>query len=121
LAQGKRHILFLYFADANELEITANCEILERLEQMATSGPLRDLERQVNVFIDSIVEGRKLLQLEDRGEIPKIDGLHFTIQNLLTRIPIQDWPFPHPTCCPCAFCDSHGESRDIESHMDSEH
>jgi hypothetical protein len=62
--KGKRHILFLNFADANELEITVNEEILERLEQMTGSGPLRDLERQVKVFVDSIVKGRKLLRLD---------------------------------------------------------
>jgi hypothetical protein len=101
---------YLHFADANELEITANGEILGRLKQMTGFGALRDLERQVKVFVDSIVEGRQLLRLEDGGEIPKIDGRHFSVRDLLTRIPIQDWPFSHPTCCPCAFCDSHGES-----------
>jgi hypothetical protein len=77
--ERKTSYSFLHFEYENELEITAYGEILERLEQMAGSGPLRDLERQVKVFMDSIVEGRKLLRLEDRGKIPKIDGLHFTI------------------------------------------
>jgi hypothetical protein len=32
-------------------------------------GTLQDLERQVQVFIDIIVEGRKLQRLEERGQI----------------------------------------------------
>jgi hypothetical protein len=58
----------LYHADANELEITAKEEILSRIDMMFHISLLQDLERQVKVFIDVIIEGRKLQRLEDRAQ-----------------------------------------------------
>jgi hypothetical protein len=89
----KIKLLFLHFADANEPEIMANGAILLRIEEMVGFSTLCDLEKHIHVFIDTIVEGRKLLRLEDRGEIVEIDGLDFPLRQLLTHTPIQDWPF----------------------------
>jgi hypothetical protein len=112
---------FLHYADANEPEIAANREILDRIEQMARSGPLRNLEKQVKVFADVIIEGRKLLRLENVSEIPMIDGLEFSLRDFLTHTSIHYWPFPHATCCPCAFCNSHGDRDALESHLEHDH
>jgi hypothetical protein len=90
LASGKYQIVFLHFADANELEIEANGDILMRIEEMVGFSAPKDREKHVKVFVDTIVEGRKLLRLEDRGEITEIEGLDFTVRQLLTHIPIQD-------------------------------
>jgi prepilin-type processing-associated H-X9-DG protein len=121
LASRKDQIFCLHFADANEPEIVGNGAILSRIEEMIGFSTLRDLEKHVHMFIDTIVEGRKPLRLEDRGEIVEVDGPDFPLRQLLTHIPIQGWPFPHSRYCPCAFCDGHGDRDALESHMEDEH
>jgi hypothetical protein len=61
-----------HYADANELEIEVNESLLSRIEMMFQVDTLQDLERQVQVFIDVIVEGRKLQCLEERNQIHDI-------------------------------------------------
>jgi hypothetical protein len=119
---GKTTFSFcLHYADANELEIAANGAILEWMEQMSRSRPIKDLKMQTKVFADVIIEGRMLLRLENRSEIPISDGLDFSLRDFLTHTLIHYWPFPDPTCCPCAFCDCHGDGDDLESHLEEVH
>jgi hypothetical protein len=99
----------------------ADKAILSRIEEMVGFSILGDLEKHIRVFIDTIVEGRKLLQLEGSGEIVEVDGLDFRLRQLLTHIPIQYWLFPHSCYCPCAFCDGRGDRDALESHMEDEH
>jgi hypothetical protein len=121
LASRKDQITFLHFAGANEPEIMANGAILSRIEEMVGFSTLSNLEKHIRVFVDMIVEGRKLLRLEDRGELVEADGLDFPLRQLLTHISVQDWPFPHSCYCPCAFCDGRGDRDALESHMEDEH
>jgi hypothetical protein len=121
LASRKDQLIFIHFADAHESEIMANEAILSRIEEMVGFSTLSDLEKHIHVFIDTIVEGRKLFRLEDRGEIVEVDGFDFPLRQLLTYIPIQYWPFSHSCYCPCAFCDGHGDRDALESHMEDEH
>jgi hypothetical protein len=111
----------LHYADANEAEIKANEAILTRFEEMFTGGTFQDLERYTEVFLDAIVEGRKLQRRDERGQLPNVTDLDFSIRQLLTHIPIQEWPFPHRCYCPCPFCDAHGEWDALELHLNDAH
>jgi hypothetical protein len=63
----------------SEPKIMANGAILSRIEEMVGFSTLTDLEKHAHVFIDTIVEGRKLLRLDDRGETVEVDGLDFPL------------------------------------------
>jgi hypothetical protein len=111
----------LHYADANEFEIAANEEILSRIEMMFEIDPLKDRERKVRVFIDAIVEGRKLQRLEKLGQIPDVADLNFPLRQLLKHVPIQEWPFPHSLHYSCSFYDTHGDRDAFESHLAENH
>jgi hypothetical protein len=117
----RAHTHSLHYADAYEVESAANKETLSRIEMMFEIGPLKNLEQKVSVFIDVIMEGRKLQRLEERGQIPDVADLNFPLRQLLKHVPIQEWPFPHSPHCPCSFCDAHGDRDALELHLVEDH
>jgi hypothetical protein len=52
-----------------------NESLLSRIEIMFQIGTLQDPERQVQVFIDVIVEGTKLQRLEERPQIHDVEDV----------------------------------------------
>jgi tubulin beta len=111
----------LNYADANQFEIEANEAILTEFEERFKRGTFQNLERYIEVFIDAIVEGRKLERREERGQVPNAINLDFSLRQLLKHVPIQEWPFPQRCYCPCPFCDAHGEWNSLELHLDEVH
>jgi hypothetical protein len=111
----------VHYADANHAEIEVNEEFLKVVTHMFGPRSDWDLGPAMDVFIDFIVEARKLRRLESRGLIYQSPNLNFSVRDLLAHIPLQKWPLPHKCHCPCSFCDDTPDPDHMEQHMAEHH
>jgi hypothetical protein len=111
----------LHYADANDAEICVNQRFFGALEYMAARVTLISPGDVIRVFTNFLIEARKLQRLEARGDPHVVWNLDFSIKLLLTHIPLQRWPLPHPDCCPCAFCDHLVAKGEVENHLAESH
>jgi hypothetical protein len=84
----------LHYADANDAEIGVNEEFLKKIEFLFGPRPTTDISLSVKMFIDFILEARKLRRLNSRGTIFEAPDLAFSLRGLLLHTPLQLWPFP---------------------------
>jgi hypothetical protein len=86
----------LYYADANEPEMAANAELLRRIEAAFTVKSTLALDTAITMFVDIVIEAKKLERRAERGQICQFHNIHFPIRELLLHLPLQRWPVPHP-------------------------
>jgi hypothetical protein len=110
-----------HYADANDAEISVNTEFIRCLESAFGPDTAFQPDFAASAFVDFIVEARKLERLSARGPIFQIENLAFPLSALLTHLPLQCWPLPHPKACPCPFCDEIIEPRAMEAHLEFMH
>jgi hypothetical protein len=111
----------LYYADANEPEMAANAELLRRIEASFTVKSTLALDTAITMFVDIIIEAKKLERRAERGPICQFHNVHLSIRDLLLHLPLQRWPVPHPNRCPCVFCEEIGDWRGLEEHLQERH
>jgi hypothetical protein len=111
----------LHFADANEVEIDINTRLFHEIEKNLNPRSPVVVEEVIRVLTHVLVEARKLERLEERGPIPEIYHARFTLKDLLIHIPLQYWPLPRGTNCPCAFCETDVAPEDVEAHLAENH
>jgi hypothetical protein len=120
-ALGVQPAHVLHYADANDAELDVNRRFFRAIEMMAARTTQLSPESVIRIFTDFLVEARKLERLDERGGPHPIYGMHFSVKDLLIRIPLQRWSLPHPSCCPCAFCDATMDASQMEGHMAQSH
>jgi hypothetical protein len=111
----------LHYLDANEDEVQANEELLQRLENAMRSGTPVSREEFETTLQDFIVEARQLNRRESNEASLTVTDLKFTVRDMLTRTPIDYWPLPRGAACPCAFCNWTEDPATLEEHLRNQH
>jgi hypothetical protein len=64
-----------------------------------------------------LVEARKLTRTADRGPKQRLRNLEFTIEELLFRLPVQEWPLPGLEQCLNVRCDEFPNRENMQEHL----
>jgi hypothetical protein len=111
----------VHYADANDAEISVNRVFLNAIEEMFGPRSSFAIEVATRMFLDFIIEARKLERMDARGAIYATPNLEFPLTELLAHIPLQKWPLPHPHHCPCSFCDETPDPTYLADHLAERH
>jgi hypothetical protein len=82
--------------------------------------PVR-LEETTEALQSDIGLARSVIRSDDRGPDAGFSDLSFTIRELLIHIPVQLWPLPNVTHCPCGCCDVGFLDCALEQHLREVH
>jgi hypothetical protein len=111
----------VHYADANDVEIDINTKFFESIESIFGPESNVDLDRGTTTVVDFVVEGRKQERGQERGPTVDVRDITFSFRDLLIHIPVQLWPLPHESHCPCSFCDECPEPSKMELHLATRH
>jgi hypothetical protein len=109
----------VHYADPNDAEVTINGQLIDAIELLFGPDTRFSLNLAAIAFVDALVESRKLDRFEGPGLIFEIQDLQFPLSTLLTHLPLQRWPLPHPNQCPSSFCDEIVAPKQMEIHIET--